>query len=96
MEVYRRRRKAHALAGTTFSERLKPLFVYHFYKCVDNYHKVVHGCGCVCGISGGGEGSDSDCWGTREDATTNERMRWSSDFYLVFTRLFKQKLQNKL
>ena len=71
MEVYRRRRKTQALAGTTFAERLKPLFVHYFHRCIVNYQKVVQGCGCVCGIGGGGNGSVSDCWGGPEDATTN-------------------------
>ena len=70
----RRRRKTQALAGTTFAEKLKPLFVYHFNRCIVNYHTVVQGCGCVCGIGGGGYGSVSDCWGGLEDATTNEGM----------------------
>ena len=43
MEVFRRRRKTQAFDGTTFSERLKPLFVYHFHRCVGNYHKGVQG-----------------------------------------------------
>ena len=72
--MYRRRRKTQALAGTTFAERLTPLFVYHFHRCIDNYHKVVLGCGCVSAIGGGGDESVSDCWGGREDSTTNEGM----------------------
>ena len=82
MEVYRRRRKTQALAGTTFAERLKPLFVYHLHRCFDNYHKGVQVYGCDCGIGGGGDGSVSDCLGGREDATTKEGMRWSKDFFM--------------
>ena len=74
MEVYRRSRKTQALAGTTFAERLTPLFVYHFHRCIVNYHTVVQGCGCVCGIDGGGDGSVSDFWDGYEDDTTNEGM----------------------
>ena len=87
MEVYRRRRKTQAFAGTTFAERLKPLFVYHFHRCIVNYHKVVQGWGCVCGIGGGGDGSVSDCWGGCEDATTNEGMGGLMIFYVKFTKL---------
>ena len=74
MEVYRRRRKAQALAVTNFTERLKPLFVYHFHRCIINYHTIVQGCGCVCGIGGGGYGSVSDWLGGYEDATSDEGM----------------------
>ena len=77
VEVYRRRRKTQALAGTTFAETLKPLFVYHFHRCVDNYHKVVQVYGCVCGMYWWWWR-----WKWREDATTKEGMRWSKQIFM--------------
>ena len=60
------------MAGTTFPERLKPLFVYNFHRCADNNYKVMQVCGGVCGSGRAENGSDG--WGRCEDATTNEVM----------------------
>ena len=51
-EVFRGRKSSHAVAGTTFSERLTPLFAYHFYGWVANNHDIFH----ASGGGGGGMG----------------------------------------
>ena len=66
------------MGGTTFKQKLNPLFVYHFHRCVGNNRKTVQACGGVCG-TGGGFGSGSDGWGGDEDACNNERMDWSNE-----------------
>ena len=68
-----------ALAGTTFPERLKPMFVFNFHRCVGNNYNIVQDFEGVFGSGGVGVGSGSDGWGGCEDATTSERIRWSNE-----------------
>ena len=63
VEVYRRRNQTHALDCTSFPERLKPLFVNNFHRCVGKNHKIVQACG------NDGVGSGSDGRGRHENAT---------------------------
>ena len=76
MEVHRRRRKTQALAGATFPERLKPLFLYNFHRCVGKKSYNCPGRGGCCGRGSCGVGIGSDGWGRQEDATTDEGMGW--------------------
>ena len=43
----------------------KPLFVYHFHRCVCNNYEIVQACGGVCCGGVGGVGSGSDGLGER-------------------------------
>ena len=60
------------MAGTTFQEGMKPLFVYNFHGRVGNNHEIVQACGGVCGGCVGGVGSGTSCLGGREDETAKE------------------------
>ena len=65
------------MAGTTFPEGLKPLFVYNFHRCVGNNHEIVQACVGVCG--GGGGGSCTAGLGEYEDATINQALGWFNE-----------------
>ena len=64
------------MAGTTFQEGLKTLFVYNFHRCFGDSHEIVHACGVVCGGCVGGVGSGIVGVGLCKDATANEGLGW--------------------
>ena len=65
------------MAGTTFPEGLKPLFVYNFHRYLDNHHESVQAYVGVCG--GGGGGSCTGGLGEYEDATIHEGLGWFNE-----------------
>ena len=64
------------MAGTTFQEELKPLFVYNFYRCFGDNHEIVQACWGVCGGCVDRVGSGIGGLGLCKDATANEGLGW--------------------